>query len=191
MRYRYTILTALILVSACGSTAAPAAKVSPSPSPDPQAVARFEGVYDIKYTITAMTGLAATEYSVKVGESETRVWTTTPRCASGPCDTDIQSSTPPSTTTAPSRINFAGGTYNLSETVIGSDCGNTTKNDAFDNAITISITPSTFVEVGKVLYVAQLTGTRHQVVKPRTNALMVGCAKTATYTYDVLGVRRS
>jgi hypothetical protein len=88
-------------------------------------------------------------------------------------------------------ISFAGGTYKLSEMAIGGDCGTTSNGvNAFDNAITLSITPTRFVEVGKRLFASELTGTRQQVATPRANALALGCHGW-TYTYDVLAVRRA
>jgi hypothetical protein len=187
MRHRSTLLTAFILVCACGSTAAPVTTASPTPSQDPSSVARLEGTYDVTYTVTAMSG-ATTD--TRMGEKTTRVWTATPKCASGPCDTDIKSVSPPSKAITLSVLTFAAGSYHLSQVSIGVDCGKTTKFNAFDNLITISVTPSRFVTVGTTVFVAELTGTRSQVGTPRAIALRLGCKKGFTYAFSALMVRR-
>jgi hypothetical protein len=190
MRYRATILTALILVGGCGSTASPVASpvatASPVPSQDPLSVARLEGVYDVTYTVTAIIGLTLAESGRKVGDKERRVWTATPKCASGPCDTGIQSVTPPSTKNPSAVFTFAAGTYNVSQTVIAADCGR----KAFNFAITSSITPSRFVEVGTVVFASELTGTRKAIATPSANARKIGC-HGYTFTFGVLAVRRA
>jgi hypothetical protein len=191
---RSTLLIAFVLVCACGSTATPVATVtptpSPSPSPDPSSVARLEGTYDVTYTVTAMSG-ATTD--VRMGEKTRRVWTATPKCATGPCDTDIKAQAPPPGGITYSVLTFSGGAYHLSQSFIGGDCGRTTHQNAFDNAITILITPSRFATVGAstVLYVAELTGTRTQVGTPRAIAMRLGCKKSFTYTFSALIVRKS
>ena len=187
MRYRSTLLTVFILVCACGGTTAPIATVSPTPSQDPLSVARLEGVYDVTYTITAVSG-AKTD--VKVGDKTLRVWTATPKCAVGPCDTDIKAVTPPSTAISLSVLTFTAGTYHLSQTFIAGDCGKTTKGDAFDNTITLSVTPSRFVTVGTTVFVSELTATRNQIGTPRANALRLGCKQSFTYAFTGLIVRR-
>ena len=190
MRYRSTLLIAFILVGACGSTATPIATVtpSPSPSPDPASVARLEGIYNVTYTVTSLSG-AKTD--VKMGQKTTRVWTATPKCASGPCDTDIKAQAPPpGGGITYSVLTFSGGAYHLSQSFIGGDCGRTTKQNAFDNAITILVTPSRFVTVGTTVFVAELTGTRTQVGTPRAIAMRLGCKQSFTYVFTASIVRR-
>ena len=186
---RSTLLIAFILVCACGSSATPIATVtpSPSPSPDPASVARLEGVYDVTYTVTAVSG-AKTD--VTIGQKTRRVWTATPKCATGPCDTDLKTVSPPSTAITTSTLTFTGGAYHLSQSFVGGDCGRTTKQNAFDNAVTISVTPSRFVTVGTTVFVAELTGTRNQVGTPRANAMRLGCRQSFTYAFTALIVRR-
>ena len=188
MRYRSTLVIAFILICACGGAATPIATVSPSASPDPASVARLEGVYEVTYTVTAMSG-AKTD--VTMGQKTLRVWTATPRCPSGPCDTDIKTVSPLSTTITSSVLTFSVGAYHLSQSFIGGDCGRTTKQTAFDNAVTISVTPSRFVTVGTTVFVAELTGTRNQVGTPRANAMRLGCRQSFTYAFTALIVRRS
>ena len=105
-----------------------------------------------------------------MGEKTTRVWTATPKCASGPCDTDIKSVSPPSKAITTSVLSFAAGSYHLSQSVIGVDCGKTTKFNAFDNLITISVTPSRFITVGTTVFVAG-SPERSQVGTPRAIAI--------------------
>jgi hypothetical protein len=187
MHRRSSLLIAFILICACGGTTAPIATVSPTPSQDPLSVARLEGVYDVTYIVTAMSG-ATTD--TRMGEKTLRVWTATPKCASGPCDTDIKSVSPPSKAITTSVLSFAAGSYHLSQSVIGVDCGKTTKFNAFDNAITISVTPSRFITVGTTVFVAELTGTRSQIGTPRAIAIRLGCKKGFTYAFSALIVRR-
>jgi len=187
MRYGAPVLTALILVCACGSSS-PVAVASPTPTPDPLSVARLEGVYDVTYTVTAMTGPGVE----KVGDKTTRVWTATPRCTSGPCDTDIKAVTPPSTTVSDSLLTFAGGTYNLApQSFIGGDCGSSTTQDSFDNVITFSVTTTAFAKVGKEVFASELTGNRHQVGTPRPRGISLGCKVGFTFDFSARVVRRA
>jgi VHL beta domain len=185
-RPSFLLVSAFLFLNACGFTSGAA---TPSSSPDLHAVATFDGVYDVTYTMTALKDISPDNYFQKVGDKEIRIWTVTPRCPIGPCDVDATSVHPPSTQPSePFIVHFATGQYVAVDNEVTGNCG-TVSGDAFNATYTVTTRPSKYASSGSDVFVVELTGTRSLVAAPTSAAAAAGCTQWSV-SWDVTMLRR-
>jgi hypothetical protein len=176
MKERAVLATALVWLSvACGTSAAQTTAASDLSR------ARLEGAYDVAYELVRLANAAPNgfeHYFGPLGESTVQVWEMIPTCATGPCDTLSPLGWYPSDggTYYPSDLfKPAGGIYIETFGDHGWNCDPAPGGDAFNETITIQLTPTRAQLIGGEFVVTDFRADRSAKFTPTAVAAAAGC----------------
>jgi hypothetical protein len=187
MRWFAVAGLAALMLSACGNSgsqpesgeAAPQeTSAEPEESPD-VADARLEGTWTVELETIESENLS----DQPVGNTVTRVYTFSPTCSEGPCDTELERET--STEVRTEMLAFSDGVYTFAsepETHKDPSCGN----KRVESLISYEIQVSAAEDVGAWRATSFVGEFEHRFM-PSAQAQAAGCPKRAHYVSDMAG----
>lgn len=155
----------------------PAHPTSTTQPPTP-AAARFEGQFDVTYTLETTLGLQPEELRLAAGQIDARVWTATPRCDTGACDVAVKSLNLTTGGTVDTVLSRSDGVYRTTTpSPESSTCGSGLDQvpGAYDASITIEVQVVSLEVVDGTPVVKEMTGTKVDDVKATPAGDARGC----------------